>query len=106
MISQQTIDHAVQLLVSEAHPLRIILFGSHARGDADENSDLDFLVIEPKVTNKSQEMIRLRRALRPLRISADILVISEEEVNEWGHLPGTTLYWALREGKVLHEAAN
>jgi len=106
MITQKTIDQAVQLLVSEAHPLRIILFGSHARGDADENSDLDFLVIEPKVTNKSQEMIRLRRALRPLRIPADILVISEEEVNEWGHLPGTTLYWALQEGKVLHEAAN
>ncbi len=105
MISQQTIDEAVRLLVAAAHPTKVILFGSYARAEATENSDLDFLVIVPSVASKQREMTRLRRALRPLGVSADVLVASITEVEDWGHLPSTTLYWALTEGKVLHEAA-
>ena len=104
MISQQTIDDAVQRLIAAAHPAKIILFGSYARGEASDDSDLDFLVIVPTLANKHQEMVRLRRTLRPLRIPVDVLVASKAEVDEWGHLPCTTLYWALTEGKVLHEA--
>jgi len=106
MISQQTINQAVQLLIAAAHPVKIILFGSHARGEASEDSDLDFLVILPALDSKHQEMVRLRRVLRPLRIPVDVLVASKEEVDEWGHLPSTTLYWALTEGRVVHEAAH
>jgi predicted nucleotidyltransferase len=106
MISQQTIDDAVQRLIAAAHPAKVILFGSYARGEASDDSDLDFLVIVPNLANKHEEMVRLRRALRPLRIPVDVLVASKAEVDEWGHLPSTTLYWALTEGKVLHEAAN
>ncbi len=106
MISQQTIDEAVRLLVAAAQPTKVILFGSYARAEASEDSDLDFLVIVPSLTSKRQEMARLRRALRPLRVSADVLVASTAEVEDWGHLPSTTLYWALNEGKVLHEAAH
>lgn len=105
MISKQTINQAVQLLVAAAHPVKIILFGSHARGEANEDSDVDFLVVLPAVESKHKEMVRLRRVLRPLRIPVDVLVASKEELDEWGHLPSTTLYWALTEGKVLHEAA-
>lgn len=106
MISQQTIDDAVQRLIAAAHPSKIILFGSYARGEASDDSDLDFLVIVPTLANKHQEMVRLRRILRPLRIPVDVLVASKAEVDEWGHLPSTTLYWALNEGRVLHETAN
>jgi len=106
MISQQTINEAVRLLATAAHPLKIVLFGSYARNEASEDSDLDFLVIVPTLVNKHQEMVRLRRVLRPLQIPADVLVASKSEIDEWGHLPSTTLYWALTEGKVLHEAAN
>lgn len=97
-------------LISAVHALaeaapqaeQIILFGSHARGDADEGSDLDFLVIEPVVENRAREMVRLRRALRPLRVPADVLVYSRDEVTRWGQQPGTALYWALKEGRVVH----
>ena len=47
-------------------------------------------------------MVRLRRIVRPLRIPADVLVYSTEEVARWGEQPGSALYWALREGKVVH----
>jgi predicted nucleotidyltransferase len=46
MISEKTIQEAVELLRKAANPVRIILFGSYARGDITEESDLDFLVIE------------------------------------------------------------
>jgi len=105
MISQEQIREAVRILAETAHPSKVIVFGSYARGEAQDNSDLDLLVIERAVPNKREEMVRLRKALRPLRIPVDVLVASEEEVREWGHLPGTVLYWALKEGKALHEAA-
>ena len=94
---------AVQALAQAAPQAeQIVLFGSHARGDADEGSDFDFLVIEPVVENRAREMVRLRRVLRPLRVPADILVYSREEVTLWGQQPGTALYWALKEGRVVH----
>ena len=80
-----------------------MLFGSHANGTADEGSDFDYLVIEPEVQNRAREMVRLRRALRSLPVPVDVLVYSRAEVERWRHEPGTALYWAMREGKVVHE---
>jgi len=101
-ISEQTIDRAIRALADGAHPQKILLFGSYARGDATADSDLDLLVIEDEVTDRAREMVRLRRLLRPLRIPVDVLVYSSDEVERWGAQPGSALYWALREGKVVY----
>jgi predicted nucleotidyltransferase len=105
MISAETIEKAVRTLAEAVNPTKIILFGSYARGDADDDSDIDLLVVEPNVTSKRDEMVRLRGLLRPFRIPVDVIVVSEEEFNDWAHIAGTVLYWASREGKILHEAA-
>ncbi len=102
MITSTQIAAAVDRLAQEAQPERILLFGSHARGEAREDSDLDLLVIESEVTDRAAEMVRLRRALRPLRIPVDILVYSSADVVRWGNQPGSALFWALREGKVVY----
>ena len=105
MISAETIEKAVRALVEGARPAKIILFGSYVRGDGREDSDIDLLVVEPNVNSKRNEMVRLRRLLRPFRIPVDLIVVSEKEFNDWGHLAGTILYWANTEGRVLHETS-
>ena len=52
MIFENTIAQAVATLVAAANPQRIVLFWSYARGDADEGSDLDLLVVKGQVTNR------------------------------------------------------
>ena len=105
MISADTINKLVRTLVEAASPTKIILFGSYARGDAREDSDIDLLVVERGLVSKRDEMVRLRRLLRPFRVPVDVLVVSETEFNDWSHLIGTALYWASTEGKLLHEAS-
>lgn len=100
--AESTIRQAVASLALAAQPEQIILFGSHARGTADARSDIDLLVIERKVDDRAAEMVRLRRALRPLPAAFDVLVYSREEVERWGRQPGSALYWALKEGKVMY----
>lgn len=102
MISPEALQAAIGAVAADGKQNRILLFGSYARGDARADSDIDLLVIEDEVPDRAREMVRLRRLLRPLRVPADILVYSEEEVARWGNQPGSALYWALREGKVVH----
>jgi len=104
MISQKTIQEAVELLGKAANPVRIILFGSYARGDIKESSDLDFLVVEKEIKARRMETVRLRDVLSPLRIPVDILVVSEKSYNEWKDAPGTVIYEAAIEGKVVYGA--
>ena len=105
MIDEVTINKAVELLRQAAPDATIILFGSAARGETDEDSDLDFLVVQPSVTAQREEMVRLSDALRPLRISVDVLVVSQKTFDEWWDTPNTVLYEAAREGRVFHAVA-
>jgi predicted nucleotidyltransferase len=105
MISAETIHEVVRSLVEAARPTKVMLFGSYARGDARDDSDIDLLIVEPTVVSKRDEMVRLRRLLRPFRVPVDLIVVSETEFNDWSPLVGTVLYWANTEGKLLHEAS-
>jgi predicted nucleotidyltransferase len=102
MTAEEMIAKAARILAQEAGPhAKVILFGSHARGNARAGSDLDFLVIEPEVEGRHREMVRLRRSLRGIDAPIDVLVYSEEEARAWGKVPGTAIHEALQEGKVL-----
>ncbi len=105
MTAQEAIDTAVRRLVGAVSPRKVILFGSFADGTATSESDVDLLVIEQEVISKRTEMVRLRKAIGSIGFPVDVLVVSEGEISEWGHLPGTAMYWALKNGKVLYEAA-
>lgn len=101
-ISNQTIDEIVGRIVKSANPTKIILFGSFARGEQKEDSDLDFLVIEEEVRSRRKEMTMIRRTLRDMRIPVDIIVASEKQIEEYGQIFGTALFSAIQEGKTLY----
>ena len=107
-IRDDVIDRMTQRIVREVHPQRILLFGSWARGEASEHSDVDFLVVErePFGENRSRrkEAARIWRCLSEFRIPTDILVYSNSEVAQWQGSSHHVIGTALREGKVLYES--
>ena len=97
----------VQVIVDEVDPEQVILFGSHARGDAGTDSDVDLIVVEAEPfgsgRDRRAEAVRLWRALAGFRVPKDILVYSHDEVDYWRDSLNNVLARALREGRVLYE---
>lgn len=105
MLSQRTIADAARRAADAASsPAGVMLFGSYARGDADEGSDLDLLVIEKAVTDKATEYLKLHRAVGAMGVGVNIVVISSEEFDRRSQAPGTVPYWAAKEGKLLYDS--
>ena len=104
MLDEQTVQQVVARIVAAARPSRVILFGSYGRGDADPGSDLDIMVIKPHVSNRYEEMIRLRKAVGSIGAGIDLLVYSEAEYERRSQVPGTVLYWARKEGRPVYAA--
>ena len=105
MVSSDVIERAGRRLAEEAkQPARVFLFGSHARGQAGSDSDLDFLVIERTVDDRIEEAVRLRRAVRGLGVPVDVIVMDEEVAARRAKVPGTVVYRAMREGRLVAES--
>jgi predicted nucleotidyltransferase len=102
---QEEIARLTQLLFEAAHPARIILFGSHARGEASAESDVDIMVVESNLRDRLQEMVRLSRLLDSVSFPVDLLVVSKEKFDYWSDTPGNVYFEAAIEGKTLYEAA-
>lgn len=103
MTTNEAISEMTERIVERFHPVRIILFGSHARGDARPDSDVDLLVVLPQVKNKRESAVQIRQILADLPVSKDVIVTSPEEIEQKGHLVSSILRPALREGVVLYD---
>ena len=106
LVSQPAcLPEVVERIRQQFDPVRIILFGSWARGQARPDSDLDLLVVLPRVENKRRAAVEIMRALNGLSVSKDVIVTTPEEIAARGNTVGNVLRPALREGKVLYERA-
>ena len=103
MTTETIISDMVDRIVSRFDPARVLLFGSRSRGSASEWSDVDLLVVMGDVSDKRQVAIEIRRSLGDLPVSKDIVVTTPDEIERRGHVVGTVLHAAIREGKVLYE---
>ena len=104
-VTSEKVEKAVQKIVEISQPLRIILFGSYVRGETTINSDLDILIITSnEIDNPRKESVRIRRALRGISMSMDILVVPQARWDEMKDLPGLIYQEALMKGKVVYES--
>ena len=102
---QGTLDDLVRRIVEAVHPLRIILFGSAARGEMGADSDLDVLVVMPDGTHRRKTIGFLYERLYGLGKAKDIIVATESDIRSYADSPGLIYGTALREGKELYRAA-
>jgi predicted nucleotidyltransferase len=96
------IKQMVDLIVERFHPEKVILFGSHARGEAGPDSDVDLLVVMPVSGSKREKAIEVAVALHVIRVPKDIIVTTPEEFEWRKEIPGTIERPAVLEGKVLY----
>jgi predicted nucleotidyltransferase len=97
------LPEVIDRIERQFHPLRIILFGSWARGEARPDSDIDLLVVLSKVEHKRKAAIQIGNSLSNLPISKDIIVTTPEEIAKYGRTVGDILRPALEEGKIIYE---
>lgn len=97
------LDEITRRLVAELKPEQIILFGSHAWGKPNDDSDLDFLVIVRRSRYKpTQRATRAYRALRGLFAPIDILVKTQAEVDRFRGVPASLECEILERGRILY----
>jgi predicted nucleotidyltransferase len=101
---QAILDAARRAAEAASCPAEVLLFGSYARGDAKTDSDLDLMVIEDQIDDKTAEYLKIHRAVGSMGVGVDIVVISREDFERRRQVPGTVPYWAAREGRRVHDA--
>ena len=89
-------------IVREFHPDRIILFGSHARGNAGPDSDVDLLVVMPVEGSTCDKAVEIGVALHDFDVAKDVIVVRPEQFAWRKDVVGTIEWPAVREGKVLY----
>ena len=102
---QSAILEMVRRIVEKFHPEKIILFGSHARGDAGPDSDVDLLVVLQVEGSKRELRVNIRVAIEDIALSKDILVATPDEVLRKSRQVGSVLRSAIKEGEALYERA-
>jgi len=99
---QKDIRRMVDRIVRKFQPERVILFGSHARGEGGPDSDVDLLVVMPVDGSKREKAVEIGVALHGIRVPKDIIVTTPEDFEWRKEVPGTIERPAAREGKVLY----
>ena len=104
MHSRESIQLIAQRIAAAASsPAKVILFGSYARGNANESSDVDILVLQKQFDNRGEEYLRLATEAHKIIRNVDVVLMKLEDF-EWKSMVGGTLpFWAKQEGVVLHD---
>src|SRR5437764_12953374 len=102
--TRQIVSNLTGVLVQAAHPKRIILFGSQARGDAAPHSDFDIMVVEEKPADRFAEMVRLNRLIRSFDIAISWLSATRS-FSTGGRPPATFITKTPQEGRSFIKRA-
>jgi predicted nucleotidyltransferase len=100
---QDILDEIIQRVLKVVYPRRIVLFGSAARGQMGPDSDLDLLVIVRGPAHRRALAQQIYRNLHGVPLPVDVVVATEQDIEQYGDKVGTILRPALREGQVIYE---
>ena len=100
----EILNEIVQRIIDTVHPGKIILFGSAARGDMGPDSDFDLLIIIPSDMHRRKTAQKIYRNLIGVGFAADIVVVTENDVELFKDNIGMVIRPALEEGRVLYAA--
>ena len=102
---EEWLPFVVERVAGRFDPLKVVLFGSLARGAPNYDSDVDLLVVfdHAELGDKRDLTVSIRRALAGIPVPVDVVVTDVDEIDRRGHIVGTVLRPALREGKVVYE---
>jgi len=98
------LDELVSRIVAAVHPLRVVLFGAAARGQAGEGSDVDVLVVMPEGTHRRETMEFLHTRLFGIPVAVDVLVATPSDLERHRSNPGLIYRTILEEGKEIYAA--
>ena len=101
----EKVDLAVKTAIEVAHPSRVFLFGSWARGEATVDSDLDLAMLVPdERMNEIPELRRqISRQLEPMRMSVDLILVTEEYFAKFRSSVNSIYYKIANQGKLVYE---
>jgi predicted nucleotidyltransferase len=102
-VTQTLLAEVVSRIRAVGDPLKVVLFGSWARGEAHAESDLDVLEEEESDLPRFKRSPRYYKALMGVFPTKDITVWTPAEIQEWSAVPNAFITTALREGKILYE---
>jgi predicted nucleotidyltransferase len=100
--NEQKLQELTERIVDAVHPLRIILFGSAARGEMGPNSDFDVLVVMPEGVHRRKTAQLIYRHLLGFGFATDVVVATESDLRKYGDNFSLVYYPALREGKEIY----
>jgi uncharacterized protein len=103
MIGAEQINEIIDLLVREFNPEKIILFGSYARGDAREDSDVDLLVVAETDLPARDRFSTIRGILADFPAAFDIFWKTPGEYRRWRNVVNHIVYFAEKYGRVAYE---
>jgi len=102
-ISQDLLGEATRRLADEFHPEEIWLFGSHAWGQPDDDSDVDLMVIVRHSDDRAiKRMQRAHQCLTGIGFPKDVLVPTRAEVDRYKHLRASLFHQVLTKGRKLY----
>ncbi|MFI5400135.1 MAG: nucleotidyltransferase domain-containing protein [SAR324 cluster bacterium] len=99
---KRAIRSMVRTIVEQFEPERVILFGSHARGTAGPDSDVDLLVVMPVQGSNRDQAVKILSTLQRVDMPMDLIVTTPEDFAWRKDIAGTIERPADREGKVLY----
>jgi len=99
---EQKLQELTRRIVEAVHPLKIVLFGSAARGEMGLNSDLDVLVVMPEGVHHRKMAQLIYRHLVGFGFTTDVVVATESDLRKYGDNFSLVYYPALREGREIY----